>query len=62
MSNIVEPKTLPGFMELMPQDQILFDKIKNIIEEVYSSYGFYNLDTPLIESSNVLLAKAGGET
>lgn len=62
MSNIVEPKTLPGFMELMPQDQILFDRIKNTIEEVYSSYGFYNLDTPLIESSNVLLAKAGGET
>ena len=60
--NKVEPRTLPGFMELMPQDQILFDKIKNIIEETYSSYGFYNLDTPLIESSEVLLAKAGGET
>jgi len=62
MKNKVEPKTLPGFMELMPQDQILFDKIKNIIEEVYASYGFYNLDTPIIESSSVLLAKAGGET
>ena len=60
--NRVEPKTLSGFMELMPSDQILFDKIKNTIEEVYASYGFYSLDTPIIESSEVLLAKAGGET
>lgn len=62
MSNKVEPKTLPGFMELMPQEQILFDSIRSVIEEVYSSYGFYHLDTPVIESSEVLLAKAGGET
>ena len=60
--NRVEPKTLSGFMELMPADQILFDKIKNTIEEVYASYGYYNLDTPVIELSEVLLAKAGGET
>ena len=58
----VEPRTLSGFMELLPQDQIQFDKIKNVIEEVYSKYGFYPLDTPVIESSEVLLAKAGGET
>ena len=62
MKEKVEPKTLPGFMELMPQDQILFDKMKNTIESVYSSYGFYPLDTPIIEISSVLLAKAGGET
>ena len=62
MKEKVEPKTLPGFMELMPQDQILFDKMKNTIESVYSSYGFYPLDTPIIELSSVLLAKAGGET
>ena len=58
----VEPRTLSGFMELLPQDQIQFNKIKNTIEEVYSNYGFYPLDTPVIESSEVLLAKAGGET
>lgn len=58
----VEPRTLSGFMELLPQDQIQFNKIKNTIEEVYSQYGFYPLDTPVIESSEVLLAKAGGET
>ena len=62
MSDKVEPRTLSGFMELMPQDQILFNKIKKTIEEVYASYGFYPLDTPVIESSSVLLAKAGGET
>ena len=58
----VEPRTLSGFMELLPQDQIQFNRIKNTIEEVYSQYGFYPLDTPVIESSEVLLAKAGGET
>ena len=62
MKDRVKPKTLSGFMELMPQDQILFEKIKKVIEDVYSSYGFYPLDTPVIESSDVLLAKAGGET
>lgn len=58
----VEPRTLAGFMELLPQEQIQFNKIKKTIEEVYLKYGFYPLDTPLIESSEVLLAKAGGET
>ncbi len=60
--NKVEPKTLSGFMELMPDDQILFNKIKNTIEKVYQKHGFYPLDTPVIELSSVLLAKAGGET
>ena len=62
MKDKVEPRTLPGFMELSPQDQILFNRIKGVIEDVYASYGFYPLDTPIIESSEVLLAKAGGET
>ena len=62
MKDKIKPKTLSGFMELMPQDQILFEKIKKVIEDVYSSYGYYPLDTPVIESSEVLLAKAGGET
>ncbi len=58
----VEPKTLQGFMELMPNEQILFNQIKNTIEEVYKKYGFLPLDTPIVELSEVLLAKAGGET
>ena len=60
--NRVEPRTLQGFMELMPNEQILFNKIKGTIEEVYQKYGFLPLDTPIVELSEVLLAKAGGET
>lgn len=59
---MIEPKTLPGFMELLPQDQILFNKIKDTIRKNYESFGFVPLDTPVLESSEVLLAKAGGET
>ena len=58
----VEPKTLPGFMELYPYEQVEFNKIKETIIDIYKQYGFYPLDTPIIEYSNVLLAKAGGET
>ena len=60
--NKTEPKTLSGFMELYPKEQIVFDKMKNTIIETYKKYGFYPLDTPVIEYSSVLLAKAGGET
>ena len=57
-----EPRTLPGFMELLPEEQILFDQIKTTIEKTYQKFGFLPLDTPIIELSEVLLAKAGGET
>ena len=62
MNKKVEPRTLPGFMELMPTEQILFNQIKEQIRQTYEEYGFLPLDTPIIESSEVLLAKAGGET
>ena len=58
----VEPRTLPGFMELLPNEQILFDQIKQTIEDSYKTFGFLPIDTPIIELSEVLLAKAGGET
>ena len=58
----VEPRTLSGFMELLPQDQIKFNEIMNVIKEAYELYGFLPQETPIIESSEVLLAKAGGET
>ena len=58
----ITPRTLSGFMELLPAQQILFEKIKGILEETYALYGFLPLDTPLIEASEVLLAKGGGET
>ncbi len=58
----VMPKTLPGFMELLPNDQIEFNKIKQKIQKSYEKFGFLPLDTPIIENAEVLLAKAGGET
>ena len=60
--NKVEPKILPGFMELLPQDQIKFNKMYDTIRKVYERFGFLPLDTPILEYSEVLLAKAGGET
>ncbi|QCX32764.1 histidine--tRNA ligase [Caloramator sp. E03] len=58
----VKPSILPGFMELLPKDQILFNKMMDTIRRNYEKYGFVPLDTPLIEKSEVLLAKGGGET
>jgi len=62
MSEIITPRTLSGFMELLPKDQVIFDKIRNTLESIYTNYGFYPLDTPILEDSKILLAKAGGET
>ncbi len=59
---IVEPKTIAGFMELLPEEQILFNQMIDKIRESYESFGFLPIDTPIIEYSDVLLAKAGGET
>jgi len=60
--NMIQPKTLPGFMELLPEDQILFNNMYDTIRSVYEKFGFLPLDTPTIEYSEILLAKAGGET
>ena len=60
--NKIEPRTLAGTMELLPSEQILFNQIKEKIENTYQKFGFLPLDTPIIELSEVLLAKAGGET
>ena len=58
----VQPRILPGFMELLPEDQIAFNKMYDTIRRVYEKFGFLPIDTPVIELSDVLLAKAGGET
>lgn len=58
----IEPRTLAGFMELLPNEQILFEQMKQTIEKTYQKFGFLPLDTPILELSEVLLAKAGGET
>lgn len=62
MSNIVKPRTLSGFMELLPEQQLEFEAIAGVLRRVYESYGFYPLDTPILEASEVLLAKGGGDT
>jgi histidyl-tRNA synthetase len=58
----IEPRTLPGFMELLPNEQILFNQMKEKIQKSYEKFGFLPLNTPIIEYADVLLAKAGGET
>ena len=56
------PRTLSGFMELLPAPQQQMERIMDTLRTTYSLYGFTPLDTPVIESSEVLLAKGGGET
>lgn len=58
----VTPRTLSGFMELQPTEQVRFNQMKEKIEKSYKRFGFLPLDTPVLELSEVLLAKAGGET
>ena len=59
---IIKPRTLSGFMELLPDKQIRFEKMVEILRRTYASYGFAPLDTPAIEDARILLAKGGGET
>ena len=54
------PRTLSGFMELLPAPQQQMERIMEILRKTYSLYGFTPLDTPVIEASEVLLAKGGG--
>lgn len=56
----IKPRTLSGFMELLPPEQVLFDRMVALLRENYSLYGFTPLDTPAIEASEILLAKGGG--
>ena len=60
--DIIKPRTLSGFMELLPGKQAQFERMLCILRDTYSSYGFAALDTPVIEDAQILLAKGGGET
>jgi histidyl-tRNA synthetase len=60
--DIIKPRTLSGFMELLPGKQIQFERMAQILRTTYASYGFAPLDTPIIEDAKILLAKGGGET
>lgn len=59
---IIKPRTLSGFMELLPEKQLRFERMVEILRKTYGSYGFAPLDTPAIEDAQILLAKGGGET
>ncbi len=58
----VSPRTLSGFMELPPRQQMKLERMMEVLRRSYATYGFTPLDTPVIESAQVLLAKGGGET
>ncbi|NMD45025.1 MAG: histidine--tRNA ligase, partial [Clostridiales bacterium] len=58
----VSPRTLSGFMELLPDDQLVMNELIERLQRSYELFGFSPLDTPIIEAAEVLLAKAGGET
>ena len=58
----IKPRTLSGFMELLPQKQAKMERMMQVLRDTYSLYGFAPLDTPVIEDARILLAKGGGET
>jgi len=58
----IKPRTLSGFMELSPSNQVYFDTMLNKLSESFSLYGFTSLVTPMMEAAEILLAKGGGET
>ena len=60
--NIIKPRTLSGFMELLPAKQAQLERMMKILRETYALYGFAALDTPAIEDAQILLAKGSGET
>jgi histidyl-tRNA synthetase len=60
--DFITPSTLPGFMELLPREQLAFNKILDTIRGSYELYGFVPLDTPVIEKAEILNAKGGEET
>ncbi|MBQ3261245.1 histidine--tRNA ligase [Candidatus Saccharibacteria bacterium] len=53
---------ISGMQELLPARQVLFNKYKREIEEVYHRHGFLSIETPVIDRAEILFAKAGGET
>ena len=58
----IKPRTLSGFMELLPPKQAQMRAVMKVLRETYALYGFTPIDTPVIEAAEVLLAKGGGET
>ncbi len=59
---MIKPRTPPGVMELLPRDQIAFQRMLDVIRRNFERYGFLPVETPVFELSDVLLTKTGGET
>ena len=59
---MIKPRTMPGVMELLPRDQIAFQRMLDVIRRNDERFGFLPIETPVMELSEVLLTKTGGET
>src|SRR5688500_18747966 len=59
---LIKPRTPPGVMELLPRDQIAFQRMLDTIRLTFERFGFLPVETPVFELSEVLLTKTGGET
>ena len=62
MASFIEPRTLKGFRDFLPEDEILRESFKGKLTCVFRSYGFLPIDTPVLEYSEILLRKSEGET
>ena len=58
----INTSPISGTQELLPSLQAEFNRLKSGIAEAFHRHGFQNIETPMIERTEVLLAKAGGET
>ena len=61
MANYIEPRKIAGFVELLPEKQIIFEEMQEKIKSVFKKHSFVPQDTPVLELSEILLAKSGGE-
>lgn len=59
---MITPKTPPGFNELLPREQRVFNTMIDRIRMTYERHGYTPLETSAIELAQILLAKEGGET
>jgi histidyl-tRNA synthetase len=59
---VIKPRTPPGVLELLPRDQIAFQRVLDVIRRNYERFGFLPIETPVFELTDVLLTKSGGET
>jgi histidyl-tRNA synthetase len=59
---LIKPRTPPGVMELLPREQIAFQRMLDAIRATFEGFGFLPVETPVMELSDVLLTKSGGET